>query len=73
MTTIDERIDSTNINEAVAVAQRLIDNCERDLGYKLDRGQVCDLLSDNTSWGRSEIVAVVASLGYGMPHPSRND
>lgn len=61
-TMIDQRIDSTNLADAVKVALGLIEACERDLGHKLDRGQCNDLLMDNTTWTRSEIVGVMDSI-----------
>lgn len=41
-----------------ARAEGLIQSCERDLRRKLSRGEMRDLLMDNTHW-RSERIAVV--------------
>lgn len=45
-----------------AKATGIIHCCERDLGRKLSRGEMRDLLMDNTEWKRDRVVGVVASL-----------
>lgn len=56
-------LTSETLPRAVAKARRLIDACERDLGYALSRGECNDLLLDNTRWTRSDVVAVMDTVG----------
>lgn len=43
-------------------AEGIIGACERDLGHKLDRAQMRDLLGDNTDWSLAHIRRVVEQL-----------
>jgi hypothetical protein len=54
--------DHLQHERAQSVARALVADCERDLQRKLTQGEQRDLLMDNTTWSRSAIVAVVASL-----------
>lgn len=63
-TSIDEKIDSTNIRDAVDLAERLFAEHERAQGgRKLTRRECNEVLKDETTWRHSEIVAVMDSLG----------
>lgn len=45
-----------------AKATGIIQGCERELARKLSRGEMRDLLTDNTTWKRDRTVTVVAGL-----------
>lgn len=51
MTDFSQLTLANNVNHA----RKLIEACERDLGYELDAGQIGDLLSDKTFWSREDI------------------
>lgn len=63
----------TDLIANIKHARKLVTACEYDLGYKLDAGQIGDLLSDKTEWSRetiNEVRAVIirAREGKGEQH-----
>lgn len=49
-------------NEQLELAQKLIADCERSLGYSLCSGMRTDLLADNTNWTLAQCRDVVRLL-----------